>query len=190
MLQLFDRKFLINLCIILDLFSSLSEFQCWYCFLLIEDTWTASNDQWCLWVTTKRLLQDMCKLRITIRNMGRLAIRQFENDKTKSCEGFVNVLSFGKRRARYSCLADSFRASEVNQIYLSSLGWKVACILLLNLKYKRAMRSGGLTIHICHSDSSVFISNFEEREHFVFAADVAFGHVFDIHTLILILVNL
>jgi hypothetical protein len=51
------------------------------------------------------------------------------------------------------------------------------------------MGSRRLTIHIGHTDSSVFISNFQDLKYFVFLSNISFCHFSDIDTLILMFMN-
>ena len=73
-LQLLDVEFSVYFGIILNLFCSLPESQCWNGLFFIEETWAARHDKGGLGVATQRLLQNPGQLGISVWYMNWLSV--------------------------------------------------------------------------------------------------------------------
>ena len=125
-LELLDRKLLVDLGLVLNLLGSLTKLECGDCLLLIEDTGTASDDQTRLGVTSEGLLQDTGEFRVSVGNMGGLSIGEGVDDQTEGRQTLVDVLGLSESLTSRSCLTDSLRTSKIHQVYLTGLGLVLA----------------------------------------------------------------
>mmetsp|Transcript_29973 Transcript_29973/g.88968 ORF Transcript_29973/g.88968 Transcript_29973/m.88968 type:complete len:392 (-) Transcript_29973:193-1368(-) len=189
-LQLLGRPLVVDLHHVLDHLRTLAEPQGADRLLLVEVGRRARDDEGRLGVAAERLLQHPRELRVAVRHMGGLLVRQRVDDVAKRREGTVDVLGLVQPLARRTRLGHLLAPGEVDQVQLPHLHRAVVQVLLLNGEHEDQVRPRGVLVHVRHGHGAVEVARAHGVEDLLLARNVGLRDLAYEDTPCLVLVDL
>lgn len=115
-----------------------------------------------LGVTTERILQQSCQLRVTIRNVRRLWVRQGRDDVTECRQREVDLRGFLQPVSGSACLGNTLRTRKIHHVQFTSPDVLLAISTQLGSldgNLEKTMRSAGGLVHLSRADGTILHTN-------------------------------